>query len=254
MPPLQQKSCRHSATISATCCQSAMAEPPAAAGMRDWNGKMVPCGAVYTALTTKWRGQSGIGPKQAAVLDFFNETAVLKENGQTTMGGGAAPAITRELNVITELRLKAEDQSKPPVCVAKYGQINPTRIMKHVLQCPLVSDTEKAALCTGRAGKEPADWLAGYRERERTQSTGRGSSSSGTDGGRGRNLGDCGKECSQAAANARRACRAQAHGASNYSDPLRTVQRTAAQAPTCQSSRRPTRHLTATLLPSSYPR
>ena len=53
-----------------------MAEPPAAAGMRDWNGKMVPCGAVYTALTTKWRGQSGIGPKQAAVLDFFNETAV----------------------------------------------------------------------------------------------------------------------------------------------------------------------------------
>ena len=144
-----------------------MAEPPAAAGMRDWNGKMVPCGAVYTALTTKWRGQSGIGPKQAAVLDFFNETAVLKENGQTTMGGGAAPAITRELNVITELRLKAEDQSKPPVCVAKYGQINPTRIMKHVLQCPLVSDAEKVALCTGRAGKEPADWLADYRERER---------------------------------------------------------------------------------------
>lgn len=144
-----------------------MAEPPAAAGMRDWNGKMVPCGAVYTALTAKWRGQSGIGPKQAAVLGFFNETAVLKGDGQTTMGGGAAPAITRELNVITELRLKAEDQSKPPVCVAKYGQINPTRIMKHVLQCPLVSDAEKVALCTGRAGKEPADWLAGYRERER---------------------------------------------------------------------------------------
>lgn len=69
--------------------------------------------------------------------------------------------------MITELRLKAEDQSKPPVCVAKYGQINPTRIMKHVLQCPLVSDAEKVALCTGRAGKEPADWLAGYRERER---------------------------------------------------------------------------------------
>ena len=63
-----------------------MAEPPAAAGMRDWNGKMVPCGAVYTALTTKWRGQSGIGPKQAAVLGFFNETAVLKDDGQSTMG------------------------------------------------------------------------------------------------------------------------------------------------------------------------
>ena len=31
-------------------------------------------------------------------------------------------------------------------------------------------------------------------------------------------------------------------------------QRTTAQAPTCQSSRRPTRHLTATPLPSSYPR
>ena len=58
-----------------------MAEPPAAAGMRDWNGKMVPCGAVYTALTAKWRGQSGIGPKQAAVLGFFNETAVLKGDG-----------------------------------------------------------------------------------------------------------------------------------------------------------------------------
>ena len=27
-----------------------------------------------------------IGPKQAAVLDFFNETAVLKGDGQSTMG------------------------------------------------------------------------------------------------------------------------------------------------------------------------
>ena len=59
----QQKICRDSATISAACCQCAMAELPAAAGMRDWNGKMVPCGAVYTALTAKWRGQSGIEKK-----------------------------------------------------------------------------------------------------------------------------------------------------------------------------------------------
>ena len=90
MRPQQQEICRDSATISAACCQCEMVEPPAAAEMRDWNGKMVPCGAVYTALTTKWRGQSGIGPKQAAVLDFFNEAAVLKGDGQSAMGGWVA--------------------------------------------------------------------------------------------------------------------------------------------------------------------
>jgi len=39
--------------------------------------------------------------------------------------------------------------------------------MKHVLQCPLVSDEEKVALCTGRAGKEAANWLATYHDGER---------------------------------------------------------------------------------------
>jgi hypothetical protein len=60
--------------------------------LHDWNGTMETCGAVYEALTAKRRGQSDIGPKQATVLNFCNETVVLKHADQMTMGGGARGA------------------------------------------------------------------------------------------------------------------------------------------------------------------
>ena len=41
---------------------------------KDWNGTRVPQ-PVHEALTTKYRGQKGLGPKQIQVLDFFIETA-----------------------------------------------------------------------------------------------------------------------------------------------------------------------------------
>ena len=52
-------------------------EGGAAAEPNAWRGKKVPPD-VFAALTTRWRGQkSGIAKKQAAVLDLFDETAVL---------------------------------------------------------------------------------------------------------------------------------------------------------------------------------
>ena len=142
------------------------AAPAVPAEHRDWQGTMVPP-EVHDALSKKWRGQPGIAARQAAVLDFFVETAALKNVGQTTMAGGAPPTITREANVVTEFRLKGEDQAKPPVCFAKYGQINPTRMLKHVLNSTVVSDDDKVALCTGRTAAETKAWLSAYNERAR---------------------------------------------------------------------------------------
>ena len=51
---------------------------------------------VYAALTTKWRGQSGIAKKQSEVLDFFDERAVLRgyrPDAELTAGGGSEAAI-----------------------------------------------------------------------------------------------------------------------------------------------------------------
>ena len=142
------------------------AAPAVPAEHRDWQGTMVPP-EVHGALSKKWRGQPGIVARQAAVLDFFVETATLKNTSQATMAGGALPTITREANVVTEFRLKGEDQAKPPVCFAKYGQINPTRMLKHVLNSTVVSDDDKVALCTGRTAAETKAWLSAYNERVR---------------------------------------------------------------------------------------
>ena len=142
------------------------AAPAVPAEHRDWQGTMVPP-EVHGALSKKWRGQPGIVARQAAVLDFFVETATLKNISQATMAGGALPTITREANVVTEFRLKGEDQAKPPVCFAKYGQINPTRMLKHVLNSTVVSDDDKVVLCTGRSAAETKAWLSAYNERVR---------------------------------------------------------------------------------------
>ena len=53
------------------------AAPAAPAEHRDWQGTTVPP-EVHDALSKKWRGQPGIAARQAAVLDFFVETATLK--------------------------------------------------------------------------------------------------------------------------------------------------------------------------------
>ena len=82
---------------------AALATPPPQGGQyKDWHGTRVPP-SVFEALMAKYRGQNGIGPKQAEVLGFFFETARLKGSGQASMpgGGGGAPTMTREKNVET---------------------------------------------------------------------------------------------------------------------------------------------------------
>ena len=74
-------------------------EGGAAAEPNVWRGKKVPPD-VFAALTTRWRGQSGIAKKQAEVLDlFFDETAVLRGDDQRelTEGGGQFGARATEL-------------------------------------------------------------------------------------------------------------------------------------------------------------
>ena len=109
-------------------------EGGAAAEPNAWRrGKKVPPD-VFVALTTRWREQSGIAKKQAEVLDlFFDETAVLRGDDQrelTEGGGNSEPAqLSCKGNVSTEFRIKGDDTRKVWV-VAKYGQINPTRMIK----------------------------------------------------------------------------------------------------------------------------
>ena len=149
----------------------AAARDRATAEPKDWHGTPVP-DEVYHALTTTWRGQTGIATKQAAVLRFFDEKekAVLKGAGQQELTGGGgsseAPALTAIANVVTEFRVKG-DPRRDPVAVAKCGQINPTRMIKYVLASTHVSDEDKVALCTGRKAKECVTWLEEFNERSK---------------------------------------------------------------------------------------
>ena len=134
---------------------------------KDWNGTRVPQ-PVHEALTTRYRGQKGLGPKQVQVLDFFIETARLKGVGQTSMAGGGSspPPMTREKNVETLFKLKAAPDSSNNTLIAAYGQINPSRMIKHVLNSKDVPDGQKVELCSGRTAADPKKWLEGYRERQ----------------------------------------------------------------------------------------
>ena len=134
---------------------------------KDWNGTRVPQ-PVHEALTTKYRGQKGLGPKQIQVLDFFIETARLKGVGQATMSGGGSspPPMTREKNAETVLKLKAAPDSPTSILIAAYGQINPSRMIKHVLNSKDLPDGQKVELCSGRTAADPKKWLEEYRERQ----------------------------------------------------------------------------------------
>ena len=153
---------------------STPAPPADYAQHKDWKGTKVPPN-VFTALETKWRGQSGIGAKQAEILGYFDEYGELKDLGQTTMmaGGSSPPPITCAKNVQTVFKLKAADPSKPGL-KAGYGQINPSRMMKHVLTSKDVTDQQKVDLCTGRTAAEPVKWLQQYNDRMGTQPGGEG--------------------------------------------------------------------------------
>ena len=87
------------------------------------------------------------------VIGFFDERAVLRDTDQTRMtaGGGSEPPseLSAKNNVATEFRIKGDDRQDRFI-LAKYGQINPTRMIKHVLSSKFVSDEAKHALCTGR--------------------------------------------------------------------------------------------------------
>ena len=146
--------------------------PPEAQQYKSWDGTRVPP-SVFAALTEKYRGQKGIGTKQVEVLDFFTETARLKGVGQTTMSGGGGgsppPTLTREKNVETVFKLKVAPDSSTSALVAAYGQINASRMMKHVLLSKDVPDQQKVALCTGRTAADPTKWLEEYRAKQSAQ-------------------------------------------------------------------------------------
>ena len=71
-------------------------------------------------------------------------------------------------NVATEFRIKGDDRQDRFI-LAKYGQINPTRMIKNVLSSKFVSDEAKHALCTGRKATECVTWLQEFNERQRTR-------------------------------------------------------------------------------------
>ena len=129
-----------------------------------------PC-SLRLRLTERYRGQNGLGAKQVEVLGFFTETARLKGVGQTTMsgGGGSPPTMTREKNVEAVFKLKAAPDSPTSTLVAGYGQINASRMMKHVLNSKDVPDQQKVVLCTGRTAADPAKWLEEYRAKQSAQ-------------------------------------------------------------------------------------
>ena len=148
--------------------EAGLATPPQGGQYKDWNGTRVPP-SVFAALTERYRGQKGLGAKQVEVLDFFTETARLKGVGQTTMsggGGGSPPTLTREKNVETVFKLKAAPDSSTSTLVAGYGQINASRMMKHVLNSKDVPDQQKVALCTGRTAADPTKLLEEYRAKQ----------------------------------------------------------------------------------------
>ena len=135
--------------------EAGLATPPQGEQYKDWNGTRVPP-SVFAALTERYRGQKGIGAKQVEVLDFFTETARLKGVGQTLMpgGGGSPPTMTREKNVETVFKLKAAPDSSTSTLFAAYGQINASRMKKHVLNSKDLPDQQKVALCTGRTAAD----------------------------------------------------------------------------------------------------
>ena len=107
------------------------------------------------------------------MLGLFDETAVLRGDDQRelTEGGGNSepPAqLSCKGNVATEFRIKGDDSRKVWV-LAKYGQINPTRMIKYVLASKVVSDDVKIGLCAGRKAKECVDWKAAFDEAQKTR-------------------------------------------------------------------------------------
>ena len=107
--------------------------------MHDWNGTMETCGAVYEALTAKRRGQSDIGPKQATVLNFCNETVVLKHADQMTMGGGGArgarPALAAKTTTPSPPARACSVGSRSVLHGAKRARATRRGIRKRRLRC-----------------------------------------------------------------------------------------------------------------------
>ena len=74
--------------------------------------------------------------------------------------------MTREKNAGTVFKLKAAPDSSTSILVAAYGQINPSRMIKHLLNSKDVPDGQKVELCSGRTAADPKKWLEEYRERQ----------------------------------------------------------------------------------------
>ena len=86
-------------------------------------------------------------------------------------GGSSPPPMTREKNVETLFKLKAAPDSSTSTLIAGYGQINPSRMIKHVLNSKDVPDGQKVELCSGRTAADPKKWLEEYRERQSAKPT-----------------------------------------------------------------------------------
>ena len=74
--------------------------------------------------------------------------------------------MTREKNAEAVFKLKAAPGSSTSILVAAYGQINPSRMIEHLLNSKDVPDGQKVELCSGRTAADPKKWLEEYRERQ----------------------------------------------------------------------------------------
>ena len=138
------------------------------AQVRKWKGIEVPPN-VCDALETPWRGQTTpnlTGTSSKLIMDFWKDEARLIAQATIVSAESVSSQLTRERNVTSFLVLKDDpDVTRGPY---KYNAINPTRLVKPILQSVKISNERKATLCRKLNNKEANAWLADHQHDEET--------------------------------------------------------------------------------------
>ena len=135
------------------------------AQVRTWKGIEVPP-SVCDALEAPWRGQqkpSLAGPQTSLIMKFWLDEAVLVRQATIVSTEQVSSEMTREKSVTSVLKLKADESVvRGPY---KYNAINPTRLVKPILQSGKIGAETKADLCRKLNNKEANEWLKAHEER-----------------------------------------------------------------------------------------
>ena len=144
------------------------------AQVRKWKGIEVPPN-VCDALETPWRGQTTpnlTGTSSKLIMDFWKDEARLIAQATIVSAESVSSQLTRERNVTSFLVLKDDpDVTRGPY---KYNAINPTRLVKPILQSVKISNERKATLCRKLNNKEANAWLADHQHDEETAASPQG--------------------------------------------------------------------------------